>query len=99
MNLRKDHYRYVSKVNFNVTYRVNGTQPFRGRPDVPLNGRPSLTRRSVSPAFVFFISNFVQSENNCATLKKVVTNEKKRETTFNGGSLGSRIDEERSQLR
>ena len=76
VNLRKDHYRYVSKVNFNVTYCVNGTQPFRGRPKVPLNGRPSLIRHSVSPAFVFFISNFVQSENNCATLKKVVTNEK-----------------------
>ena len=62
---------------------------------LPLNGRPSCTRRSVSPAFTVF--DHTLSEKQCCAEPRSEKSE--RETTFNGGSLGSRIDEERSQLR
>ena len=44
--------------------------------------------------FLTYVSCLMSVEASASSSRK-----KKRETTFDGGSLGSRIDEERSQLR
>ena len=60
-------------------------------------GREARSRgRFACPARVFFNTVRVLLSDMEASASKV---EEMQETTFDGGSLGSRIDEDRSQLR